>query len=83
MAGVRGQGLRSRLEAKVNTGVRVWTGFFFWLSQGSRTWGPHRQCVQLARAPSSSSSSPGVSAIEAVSLAGRLAVGRVGTEVST
>lgn len=41
------------------------------------------QRVQLAKAPSSSSSSPGVSVIEPVSLAGRLAVGRVRIEVCT
>lgn len=53
------------------------------LGQGSRAGDPYRQRVQLARTPSSSSSSPGVSAIEPVSLAGRLAVDRVGIEVST
>lgn len=84
LRGTHQQGLEVRarkLEAEVRTGARICSGF--WAGSGVKGWGPHRQRVQLARVPSSSSSSPWVSAIEPVSLAGRLAVGRVGEEVST
>lgn len=73
----KGQGLRSRFEAKVRMGWGLWA------TLGSRAGIPHRQRVQLAMVPSSSSSSPGVSVMEPVSLAGRLAVGRERPEVKT
>lgn len=43
------EGLGSRLEGEVRTGIRVWTGF--WASQGVKGWGPSQAACTTGQSP--------------------------------